>query len=226
LRQHPSKKIPPARRTALFRVAAAEFAAHGYRQASLNRIILAVGMSKSSFYHYFKNKSDLFQQTLAQPLAPIIALGTGFDFQTLDAQSFWPFFEGLIAAASQLADTQPELVDVGHMFYRALEQPEGQNLTGGILDLATEWATGLLCRGQDLGLLRKDLPQSLLIDSVMAMAMALDRWFLKNWDTITGTDRQALGARTFDLFRRLLEKRPDQPPDAPPFTIAGSPDKP
>ena len=38
----------------------------GYEGASLNRIIRACGMSKSSFYHYFENKQELFEVVVAR----------------------------------------------------------------------------------------------------------------------------------------------------------------
>ena len=42
------------------RAALDEFAAHGFHDASLNRIIEAAGISKGSMYYYFDGKEDLF----------------------------------------------------------------------------------------------------------------------------------------------------------------------
>lgn len=45
---------------ALLEAALAEFAEHGYEQASINRILAKAGMSKGQFYYHFKNKEDLY----------------------------------------------------------------------------------------------------------------------------------------------------------------------
>ena len=37
-----------------------EFIAHGYEQASINRILNRAGMSKGQFYYHFKNKESLY----------------------------------------------------------------------------------------------------------------------------------------------------------------------
>src|ERR1700722_11163241 len=43
----------------LLNAATNEFAACGYEDASINRILLAAGFSKGSFYYYFDDKADL-----------------------------------------------------------------------------------------------------------------------------------------------------------------------
>lgn len=45
---------------ALLKAALAEFAEHGYEQASINRILAKAGMSKGQFYYHFKNKEGLY----------------------------------------------------------------------------------------------------------------------------------------------------------------------
>lgn len=72
--EHPSHKLPNDKRIRLFQVSSGEFVSFGFKQASLNRIISEVGMSKSSFYHYFANKEDLFRQTLEYVLKPVLDL--------------------------------------------------------------------------------------------------------------------------------------------------------
>ena len=194
------------RRGQLFGLAAAEFAAHGFALASLNRIISGAGMSKSSFYHYFENKSDLFRQTLEQTLAPYLEGIETFDFDVMTPEKFWSRLQAMTDEGARMAEEKPLFLDVGRMFYRALGTPEEAALTGNIQKIATGWTSGMIQRGQALGLVRDNLPESLLMDAVMAMAMATDRWFLKNWDGMDTSARTELSARTFDLFRRLLER--------------------
>jgi AcrR family transcriptional regulator len=50
----------PARRREILAAAAVAFARHGYRGTSLQRVAAAMGVGKSSLYHYFPTKEALF----------------------------------------------------------------------------------------------------------------------------------------------------------------------
>ena len=56
-----------------------------------------IGMSKSSFYHYFRNKTDLFKQTLDMALAPMLEAQDNLDLSLLDAETFWDVFDAFAA---------------------------------------------------------------------------------------------------------------------------------
>jgi len=121
--------LPPEKRTRLFQVAGAEFAAAGFRQASLNRIIAAIGMSKSSFYHYFSDKADLYEQMLQAALQPLTEVRNRFDPDGLTAQSFWPLIGKTVQELTEIVNHQPELVLIARMFYRSFDDPDERALT-------------------------------------------------------------------------------------------------
>lgn len=56
--------LPQDRRETIIQVALAEFAAYDFQQASINRIVAALGISKGGFYRYFSNKMDLYAYLL------------------------------------------------------------------------------------------------------------------------------------------------------------------
>jgi len=203
--EHPSEKLAIEKRARLFSVASAEFAQHGFAQASLNRIISEIGMSKSSFYHYFDSKTDLFTQTLNQSMAPFIAARDSFDIDLITAETFWPTVQMMTREMAHMANRSPEMVMVGKMFYRSRENPEEQALTTELMTLTTEWMAALIRRGQVLGLLRTDLPESFVIDMLMSLGMATDRWLLAHWEDFTDEERLALNEKAFDLFVRVLD---------------------
>jgi AcrR family transcriptional regulator len=66
-------KLPPAQQQAILRAALDEFAAHGFHDASLNRIIEAAGISKGSMYYYFDGKQDLFTHVTRVEFAHLLA---------------------------------------------------------------------------------------------------------------------------------------------------------
>ena len=53
-------KFPAQQQQAIVQAALDEFAAHGFHDASLNRVIDAAGISKGSMYYYFDGKEDLY----------------------------------------------------------------------------------------------------------------------------------------------------------------------
>lgn len=53
-----------ARQEKILAAALAEFAAYDFQQASINRIVAALGISKGGFYRYFASKVDLYAYVL------------------------------------------------------------------------------------------------------------------------------------------------------------------
>jgi len=164
-------------------------------------------MSKSSFYHYFQSKEELFKQARDQALAPLLTGLEALDISQLTEQTFWPTVQMMVEEMAKMANHAPEVVMVGRMFYRSLDNPEDRALTGEIMRASTDWLTAVIAHGQKLGLLRKDIPESLLIEVTMAVGMALDRWILTRWNEFSDQERVALSVKTFDLFVRMLEPR-------------------
>ena len=54
-------------------------------------------------------------------------------------------------------------------------------------------------------MLRKDLPESFVLDMTLALGMAMDRWVLGHWDDLSDEERLLLNDQGFDLFCRILE---------------------
>jgi AcrR family transcriptional regulator len=201
---HPSQKLDTKKRERLFRVSSAEFAAKGFKQASLNRIISEVGMSKSSFYHYFKNKTDLFLQTIDQALEPVLENHATIDVDALTAQNLWPNLLQMAGELIELINSTPDLTVIMRMFYRCMDAPDECELVAPYMQDFTGWLTEIINRGQALGMFRTDLPESLLIDILMAMGMSIDRWMLARWDELSVIERMEISRDTFDLFVQML----------------------
>jgi len=81
-------------------------------------------MSKSSFYHYFQSKEDLFKQALDQALAPLLTGLEALDISQLTEQTFWPTVQMMVEEMAKMANHTPEVVMVGRMFYRSLTTPK------------------------------------------------------------------------------------------------------
>jgi AcrR family transcriptional regulator len=198
------EKLDPERQQRLFDSAAEEFATHGYDAASLNRILEKSGMSKSSLYYYFEDKADLFTTLVERSIAFLFKQIGGFDPDKLTAQTYWSEFEALYHRAIAVVNSNAWFVKLGRLFYRLRGDPKEGAPTARTFQAARQWVGIIIARGQALGVVRTDLPSSLLIDSTMGLLEALDRWTVAHWEEFDEDGRLALASDQIALFQRLL----------------------
>src|SRR5687768_15541572 len=86
------EKLEPEKRDAILKVAAEEFAEHGYEASSYNRIIERSGLSKGAIYYYFDDKEDLYTTVLRDAMQRLV-LDMGDLAIAQDEATFWKEFE-------------------------------------------------------------------------------------------------------------------------------------
>lgn len=197
------RKLSEEKRERILEAAAKEFAVHGYDAASLNRILEEAGISKGAAYYYFDDKADLYTTTILHYSQELLD-GLPVDLEQFTAANFW----------EKLADVYR------HQFTSYAERPwvfgvakaDGtlsvENLTEGPLADVWEEAQFLLVRllqhGRQLGVIRSDLPQELLLSLVIAVDEAHDRWLYARWSELSAADLERAAVRMSSLLRRLL----------------------
>ncbi len=193
------------RREHLIRVAAEEFAGHGYEGASVNRIAEEAGMSKGSLYYYFEDKADLYATVVERATARMIELAGGFSMERLTPSSFWPTIETLMRESTHYLEDNPWYMRLLRSFYRLRGGPADRGGTDRVFDVVREWIGRILARGQELGTVRTDLPLEFQVEVCMGMGEAGDRWIAEHWEAIEPGRREAVMGGYMTLFRRLLE---------------------
>ncbi|EHR50800.1 transcriptional regulator [Saccharomonospora marina XMU15] len=198
--------LPPERRRRLLETAAREFAAAGYEQASLNRIIRACGMSKSSFYYYLDSKRELFElvvRELSDSLVRQLRIPEAEEF----AVDFWASTLRLLERLADLAEREPLFTDLGRMFHLP-GVPTGH---GAAVDSAVAAAEGWLDRalaaGRARGAVRDDLPLGLQRHVTFAVLRAFDEWTLRHLAALERAESERLVRAQFEALRRLLAPR-------------------
>lgn len=198
------ENLDTERQQRLFESAAEEFGDHGYEGASLNRIIARSGMSKSSLYYYFDDKADLFSTLIDRSIAFVFREVGGFDPATLTAETYWKALEDVYRRGIGVVNRHGWLVRFGAIFYRLRGDPARKAVTSDSFESTGRWVTSLLARGQDLGVIRRDLPDSLLLESTMALLEVMDRWTVLHWTDLDEAGRLAMCHTQIDMLRRLL----------------------
>lgn len=196
--------LPPQRRRLLLETAAQEFARSGYERASLNRIIRACGMSKSSFYHYFEAKDALFDAVVTEVGGALVRTINVPDPQELAGPDFWGRIAGIADQLMLLSQSEEWFNDLGRLFYLP-DAPTGE---GRSLDRARAqvdaWLDRALAAGRLSGAVRDDLPPSLQAQLALAVLQAMDEWSVRHLHEMDAQQRSRLTNTQLDALRRLL----------------------
>ena len=67
------------------------------------------------------------------------------------------------------------------------------------------WIGEFFRRGQEIGLIRTDLPEGLLLAMVIASAEASDRWMVDHWQDFEPAELDATANEVFVTLRRIVE---------------------
>lgn len=172
-------KLPLAQQEAILRSARDEFAAHGFRDASLNRVIEAAGISKGSMYYYFEGKEDLYTYVTRIEFAGLFArVGVVPDLGRGDAEEFWNSLEDYFLRFMTALAASPQLAALLRGWVTASKNPTFQQAMGEIEQATLPWIEQALSAGQRVGAVRDDVPPSLLIAVVLGMGEAMDLWLV------------------------------------------------
>jgi len=202
------QNVAPEKRAAILDAAAAEIAEHGLGGASINRVIAAAGMSKSSFYHYFEGKDDLYGAVTQRGLDALLAAMVPDHLPGTPAE-YWAMWQGMYVGflRRQLAD--PVLAALNWSAIQARADGTAHPALEVLASQMRQWLTALIGQGQALGAVRTDLPQDLLLDATFGMLEGGDRWFASQWDSMDETSVAAAAREIVGLLRDLTEIRGD-----------------
>lgn len=172
-------KLPAHQQQAIVQAALDEFAAHGFHDASLNRVIEAAGISKGSLYYYFDGKEDLFAYVAETGLGELIGqIGPLPDLGAGDADAFWSVLEDYYLRLSKTLLASPQLAALLRVWSASSKNPEFQQATGEMEQASLPWIAQALEVGHRVGAVRSDVPDALLMAAVLGMGEAMDFWLM------------------------------------------------
>lgn len=197
--------LEPDRQEAILSAAGEEFAANGYGGASLARIIDAAGISKGSLYYYFDDKADLFTSVIDETLKRLMSDMGGFDLDRLDRSNYWDSLRAFGMRSTELMSRDAWYVRLALAFPRLRDEPEAVDGVRSALEWSRRLTTGLLTRGRELQVVRRDLPLGLLVEVTMAADEAGDRWMIERLDEYQGDALKDLVEARIDMMRDMLD---------------------
>jgi AcrR family transcriptional regulator len=198
-------KLAPEKRERLLDVAAQEFARYGFEDASLNRILEGAQMSKGAAYYYFEDKVDLFFTVVQYCTERLKLIDLELDLAALTAETFWPTFAELHRQPLLRSFEQPWLFAAiraaGRLSPSTLEREPLASLAKQIVN----WVTTIVKRGQELGVIRTDLPDELIFAWLQALDDASDSWLVAHWGHLDHETMRGVSDQTVDAMRRTLD---------------------
>ncbi|MFI5510822.1 TetR/AcrR family transcriptional regulator [Mycobacterium sp. NPDC051804] len=203
------RRMDPERRRRLVEVSAVEFGSAGYENASLNHIVDACGMSKSSFYYVLPSKAHLFEFVVSELLDAVASTITIPKPEEFAGRAFWPRLERFFADLVVAAQTHESFLTLGRMFY-SQSPPAEQGTVSETLTTVRTWVEELLLVGRASGSVYDDLPQALQVSLAFGVIAVFDEWTMTHYDEIPPTEVGALAAAQFATIRRMLEPSPAQ----------------
>lgn len=202
---------PPARARWLD-PAEAEFCAHGFEGASLNRIVAAAQESKGRTYHYFANKGELFRATLERRLEPLGDLLPAPE--ALAAPGRAAFWETLSLLGLRLTEVLQRDRGLAALLRCVHREAAAREALAAPLAALHRRIAALLAAGQSVQAVRDDLPLSLLADVALDLLTTVDRWFAQHGAGLAPAEETELSQRAFGLLMApLMPPLPSHRPD-------------
>jgi TetR/AcrR family transcriptional regulator of autoinduction and epiphytic fitness len=156
------ERLAPDARAAILAVARTHFARDGKDAASFNQIIADSGISKTTAYHYFDGKDDLFAAVVADTVG-----------RTLAALGDWADVAGADALLEQVADGARRLAT--HL----REHPDDRAvLAAAPAERRNPWIERLVANGLRIGLIDPYPDAELTASATAAVISAVDDWAL------------------------------------------------
>ena len=190
------------RKERILEAARFEFVNNGYEGASLNTIISGAGISKGSLYYYFEDKLDLYLTVLSNVMnelqSTIGGIGAG-EF----SDDFWQDIEDYTKKSLRMIKENPDFVRLARGLFSLISSGD---IPEAVAEVINDWKsvmTVIVLRGQELDLVRDDLPLDLLVNILWSLGEAVDFWILSHVDEFTTEELEQQAVIYMDLWKRI-----------------------
>jgi len=198
------QNLPAEQQADILSKAASAFAERGYADCSYSELLQKLGMGKSQAYYYFADKADLFITAVAASYEHYYEQAARIALPT-DRASFWDYVRELNLLGFRFQVNDP----IASRLTRAAIQSEVRFRIADALMHSEGTSRQQHARwvqlGQELGAVRCDLAQDLLVRLSLEFAYFVDGWFAERAETATDEECQAYALTFTDLSRRMFE---------------------
>ncbi|MEO1171585.1 MAG: TetR/AcrR family transcriptional regulator [Myxococcota bacterium] len=199
-------RLPAEKQHRILNVAADEFIEHGFAKASLNRIIERAEISKGSMYYYFHDKTHLYVAVVDRLLMDVVEEQLLPDLTQLTTTNFWDRFAEHMGQMAAHWRKHPRVLALAKTL-QPLRHLDDRAPFAELFDRTRHWLRQIFEAGQELGVLRQDLPLELMMTLWTAVDECLDSHGIDRWESMSEDEQEAFVGQGWDLFRRMFEAR-------------------
>lgn len=163
-------------------------------------------MSKGAVYYYFEDKADLFATAFQRSVERIAEEAGWPAMEIVPAEAYWETLLDLTRRSVALAMRNEWWLRLARSYHRFSHEAADSPAVSRIVDFAQGWWARIIRRGQELGLVRDDLPTELLVAIVNGADHAGDRWMTERWERFSREELDRMVCARVDLVRDMLSK--------------------
>lgn len=198
------RKLDEEKRKNLLDAAMDEISVNGLEGASYNRIIERSGLSKGVVYYYFENKESLYLTVLHEVERRFLTAVGKMRIPESPGE-FWPVCAAYYEGAMRFAASNLKTVNVvRRLLGPPLDVRQGDSASRPFRRV-DRWMDRLLKRGQELGVIRGDVPRDLLRNIIHMTGHVMDSWLFDHLGENSGSVKiEEFLAFAMDMYRRML----------------------
>ncbi len=184
--------------------AEAHFIQHGYSNASLNRILGDLNVSKGQFYYSYDGKADLYLAVIERALHN---LRPQFDTPNMYPDRAEVFWGHAISLAENISSILKQDQSMASLFRTVYHDIHAQNAVEPLVAEFNAQLEAWLKHGQEIGAVRDDIPLSLLVNMTFSLLRSFDEWFANNGETMSADEHMRLVQSSSDIFVQMLASK-------------------
>ncbi len=201
--------LDEGKKTRIRDAAAAEFAARGYKGASVGRIAREAGVAKGSMYQYFENKEALFNylidSSMEMKLAFFRSRGT-----EITGDNFFKRLRSLIILGLEFARLHPDLQQIGESLLKkdVLPAAVSERIDAKLKVKSDEIYRTMILSGIEEGDIRKDIDPALAAFAVNSVMKGMGEMIMG--ERLSDEEIKSLSGSVTDFIRRGIEKEKEK----------------
>jgi AcrR family transcriptional regulator len=172
--------LPDEKRENILGVAMTEFAEHGYRDASVSRIVESCGIAKGSFYQYFADKADLYEYIVVSCVAERKLQVYRDNEDMLKSLNLSGFLRYVFKAQVEEFMHNPNLIRVAVDFIRNADEPVCRKILSRYSHLTENYFIGYIRHEKDEGELDPEVDETLLNFMLVSLGNYFMHWMSTN----------------------------------------------
>jgi len=187
--------LPAAKRDRIAAVALEEFAAQGFRQASLNTMVKKLGIAKGSLYQYFRNKEAIFL-FIFESFVRLVKEQVKAGIQETEAGDFFGYVRNILRSGIRFVREHPRYFQIYLQVLYEPDVPHREELVSKVRLFSAEFFGPLVLEAQSRKMIRNDVSPQMVVFMLDAL---LDRFlqgyarpYLDGGLALAGKDDQTL----------------------------------